>query len=117
MTVALENRVIIEFEINKRKVQEVNSLLRKAFGRPIPILYGIQGNLGFSPPEAMDLYTFDHLEEIGTTNLMGATRIGKFTEKDGSSIRLSGDRYLNEVRRYAELYKAKYGKDVHIEVA
>ena len=119
MDTTLENRAetTTEFERNKRRMKEVNSLLRKAFGRSIPFIYDVRGNANHGVVMAEEIHLLDHLEVILTTNFLGGQHVGEFTKRDGSSMRLSGDRYLNEARRYAELYKAKYGKNVQIEVA
>mgnify|MGYP001576196040 CR=1 FL=1 len=119
MDTTLENRVTTEFEVNKRRVREVNSLLRKAFGRPIPIVYGINGNFSYCSDMGglpMAPGFLDRLNQIQLTNLFGTIGpIGEFTNKDGSSVRI-GEKYLNETKRYAELYKAKYGKDAQVEI-
>ena len=120
MDTTLENmaETTTEFERNKRRVKEVNSLLRKAFARPIPFIYDVKGNLGFYFDETGYVYSIiDEIGEIGTINPSYGLNIGKFTERDGSSIRLFDHRYLDEIRRYAELYKAQYGKEVQIEIA
>ena len=101
---------IKEREKKQYFIDSINSLIHKSFGK------SFFGHLhfwtdwketGFSPTL--------RLEEICKVSILGNGRysIGNFTKKDGSAMDVE-EGYKYAARKYAELYKEKFGKEVTI---
>jgi len=109
---------ISENENGKRKlIKEINSLLRKAFSRRIPLLWSIKGNVdagfvGKGYYQSSEIY----LSWIYHQNFGHFGRdVGMFAKEDGSQLKVSNYRDLKKAKKYAELYREKFGKDVQID--
>jgi len=93
-------------------VKEVNRLLDQAFETKFP--RKIKGNRDFCSLGSVKIKYLKDIFELRWFGLFEAP-IGEFTSKDGSALEISPV-YEGQAQVYAQLYKARYGKDVNINL-
>lgn len=94
-------------------MDEVNLLVREAFGERY------QGNFSVSSEYFSETNSLETIADKGIflfdLPLFGQKVIGKFDSKDGSSIRVL-PKYASQARMYAEMFEARFGKEVKVTI-
>jgi hypothetical protein len=104
--------ILLKRESKITLAKKINYLLNRAFNPGIfKKVEGDRTYYSYGSSKNKD----GSLDWIFVLGFLTELKIGEFTEKDGSGIKVFPE-YAAQAMRYAELYKAKYGKDAIIKL-